>query len=36
MIAVGFSFAIMTGLGLPSFVFIFGDVINSFGNAEPG
>ena len=31
LIALGYTTAIVTGLGLPSFVFIFGDIINSFG-----
>ena len=31
LIAGGFFTAIITGLGLPSFVFLFGDIINSFG-----
>ena len=29
--AVGFSMAVVTGLGLPSFVFIFGNVVDAFG-----
>ena len=31
LIGLGYATAIITGLGLPSFVFIFGDIINSFG-----
>ena len=31
LIALGYTTAIVTGLGLPSFVFIFGDITNSFG-----
>ncbi len=31
LIALGYTTAIITGLGLPSFTFIFGDIINSFG-----
>ncbi len=29
--AAGYLTSIITGLGLPSFVFIFGDIVNSFG-----
>ena len=29
--AIGFTCAIITGLGLPSFVFLFGNIVNSFG-----
>ena len=28
---LGYFMAILTGLGLPSFVFLFGDVVDSFG-----
>jgi ABC transporter transmembrane region len=31
LITCGFLTAIITGLGLPSFVFLFGDIVNSFG-----
>ena len=30
LMALGFTMAILNGVGLPSFVFIFGDVVNSF------
>src|SRR5258708_7781192 len=31
LIVIGFTCAIITDLGLPSFVFLFGDIVNSFG-----
>jgi ATP-binding cassette subfamily B (MDR/TAP) protein 1 len=34
LLGIGISMSLVTGLGLPSFVFIFGDVINSFGNPD--
>ncbi|CDW84334.1 abc transporter [Stylonychia lemnae] len=38
MITVGYIFSILTGIGLPSFVFLFGDIVNSFtdGNILEG
>lgn len=32
LMTFGYAFAIMTGLALPSFVFIMGDIVNSFGD----
>lgn len=29
---VGYATAILTGLGLPSFVFLFGDIVNTFAD----
>lgn len=34
LIRIGYLAAIITGLAMPSFVFIFGDIINSFGGTE--
>jgi ATP-binding cassette subfamily B (MDR/TAP) protein 1 len=34
LIAFGYFMAIATGVALPSFVFIFGDIINSFGGSD--
>ena len=31
---LGWIFAIITGIGLPSFAFLFGDIINSYGPEE--
>ena len=30
MIYTGYFFSILTGIGLPTFVFLFGDIVNSF------
>jgi hypothetical protein len=32
---IGFASAIICGLGLPSFVFLFGNIADSFGPYEP-
>ena len=32
LMALGYFTAIITGLGLPSFVFLFGDIIDDFGS----
>ena len=34
LMAFGYFFAIVTGLGIPSFTYLFGDVINDFGGKE--
>ena len=34
LIGIGYGAAMLTGLGLPSFVFLFGNIINSFGPNE--
>lgn len=34
LIACGYVTAIVTGLGLPSFVFLFGDIVDSFGGGS--
>ena len=32
LMTIGYFFAIATGLAMPSFVFLFGNVINTFGD----
>jgi len=34
LMTIGFTIAILNGFALPSFVFIFGDIIDSFGGKE--
>jgi hypothetical protein len=34
LITLGYFTAIATGAGLPSFVFIFGDIVNTFGPSQ--
>lgn len=34
LIGVGYFMSIVTGLGLPSFVFLFGDIVNSFSEGS--
>jgi len=38
MIITGYFFSVATGIGLPTFVFLFGDIVNSFtdGNVLEG
>ena len=34
LICMGYFMAIVTGLGLPSFVFLFGDIVDEFGDIK--